>query len=174
MDDYISKPVEADELNRLLDKYASDKHRSGSECDSPFQTAERDRIAVSATASAGSLPQAEPLHDALDLSVAAKQVAGGPGEIRELAELLQAECPRMIAAIEEAFRTGDGRGLQRAAHTLKGAADVFGARDVVAWSQRIESLAADSKLDEARADFEPLKREVARLEKALAELLGTK
>jgi HPt (histidine-containing phosphotransfer) domain-containing protein len=168
MDNYISKPIKAAELDSILDGYATRKRVAAHT--SLDDGKNRDVAPSSTHPDASAHPN--PPDEVFDLAIAAEQVAGGEAAIRELAQLLREECPRMLAAIDESLAAADATTLRRAAHTLKGAADVFGAKQVVAAAQRVESLAEEAKLTEASAAVEPLKREVARLEEALAKYLG--
>ncbi len=103
----------------------------------------------------------------IDLRVAAAQIAGGDAEVREVALLLLDEFPRMCAEIITALETEDPPGLQRSAHTLKGAAEVFGAQAVVAAAQHLESLAGAGQLDMASAAWDDLQAKAAELVSAL-------
>ena len=95
MDGYLSKPLRASEL---------------------FATMER---------LAGEGPAPEPVAKGdtppLDTAVLLDRVEGNTKLARELAELLRARLPGMVAAVRAAVEQGDARALALAAHSLKGA-----------------------------------------------------
>ncbi|MBC8354441.1 MAG: response regulator [Planctomycetes bacterium] len=172
MDNYISKPVNARELYQLLDEYASKKEATGSRAISDEQDIVPDpavRVDPRRVTAFTSPPQ----DGVIDLAVAAEQIAGGDDQIREVAQILIDECPRLMGAIEEALLSSDTSRLERAAHTLKGAADVFGAKRVVDAARCVEKLAHDRKLSEAETAIDDLKQQVAELATALRTYVGT-
>ena len=92
--------------------------------------------------------------------------------VRVLAGLFLEEYPKLIGEIDQAIAAGDVAVLRRAAHTLKGSADVFAARKAVAAAFRLESMGRDQDLtgvEEARRELE---REMERLRAALKQRSG--
>ena len=59
--------------------------------------------------------------------------------------------------------------LRRAAHTIKGSVDCFGARPTVAAAQRLENMGRDAQFEGAEEAWIALEREVERLIPALAD-----
>ena len=68
------------------------------------------------------------------------------------------ECPGWMRDLDAAIDEGDAAEAKRAAHTLKGSADHWGARQTFDLALRMERLCRDGKLDEARQ----LRAELAR------------
>ena len=66
-----------------------------------------------------------------------------------MAQLLLDQCPVLIIEIETALTQGDEKQLQRAAHSLKGSAHIFGASPVVAAARRIELAGKHGNVEEA-------------------------
>jgi PAS domain S-box-containing protein len=98
MDDYLSKPLDAGQLYRVLSK-----HLAG---------AGEQKPVLESTDPAGILDSGE-LHDRL----------GGDRELaRELLSVFLDEHAKMSAGVEAALREGDAAGLKAAAHGLKGMA----------------------------------------------------
>ena len=56
------------------------------------------------------------------------QVAGTP--CSKVAKMLLVECPKLTGQMNEAISNDDAPLLQRAAHTLKGSANIFAAKRV--------------------------------------------
>jgi len=76
---------------------------------------------------------------------------------QEMIELLKADAPPLLQAIQAAHQEGDCSRLHRAAHTLKGLASNFGAGRAVAGAAEVERLAKanhSSGLPAAMAELE--------------------
>jgi two-component system, sensor histidine kinase and response regulator len=67
----------------------------------------------------------------LDRAVALDRVGGDEELLAEVAQLFLEDYPNSMREIDEAVSKGDAKLLERAAHTLKGAASNFGANPVV-------------------------------------------
>ncbi|MCP3987288.1 MAG: Hpt domain-containing protein [bacterium] len=93
--------------------------------------------------------------------------------VAELAELLLADLPGMLAATEQAANEGDAEGLQRAAHTLKGAVSNFHAEPAQAAALRLEQMGRSKDLSEVEPAREALRREIDRLRPEIEKLLQT-
>jgi len=147
MDDYISKPIQSEELFKLIAKLAPPQEPSA------------------ATAPA-------PEHQAVvfDQAAALAQVEGDQDLLVELAELFTGDCPRLLAEIKQAIARDEGNSLARAAHSLKGAASNFGAKSVVALAQHLEEMGRAEHLAEAGPVSLSLETEVERLNAALSTL----
>ena len=105
-----------------------------------------------------------------DQSVLLAQVEGDQELLAELVELFTEDCPRLLSEIKQAVVRGEGDGLARAAHTLKGAASNFGAQGVVTLAQRLEEMGYAGELAGATATCAALGTEVERLNTALSGL----
>ena len=108
----------------------------------------------------------------VDWKGAAKRIPGGHRGVREMAELLLSECPRMLQEIREALSDGDAERLERGAHTLKGSASLFGAPAVVASAFELEQLGRDAEVRQAKERFSHLEEEVERLIDAIRSGVG--
>ena len=143
-DGFLAKPVRSEELLALIDSLA------GSRRDSSVPRAPSEGP-----------PQA---HDAVfDERELLASVQGDQSLARELAALFAGDAPRQIATMRAAIERGDARGLQFAAHALKGSAMTLTARRVSARARALEALAAGRALGEAS-------QSLADLESALREL----
>ncbi len=160
MDDYIAKPVTADTLYRALHEVTREAAAE------PTDTAP----AASPQSSPPAARTAVAIRDLIDLDVARARIPGGDEGLRQLAELLGEECPRLLREIHDGLAAGDAERVRRGAHTLKGSADVFGAATVVDAAKRLELLAKDGKLDTAPDALTELNGRVAELCSALAIL----
>ena len=90
---------------------------------------------------------------------------------RKLCSCSAPKRPELLARIQTAIARGDGRALERAAHSLKGT--------VMSWAQtaggaalRLEVMGRGNDLTQALMACTELEREVAQLERALAVFRG--
>ncbi|HEX9002624.1 MAG TPA: response regulator [Blastocatellia bacterium] len=143
MDEYISKPIQSEELFRLI----------------------AELVPISEQ------PKQEPGAVVFDQAAALAQVEGDQELLAELVELFIADCPRLLAEIRQAIAQGQALALAHAAHSLKGAASNFRASGVVVLTQQLEDLARAEKLAEAATVSVSLEAEVGRLNAALVALI---
>jgi len=77
----------------------------------------------------------------LDLAVALDRVEGDRELLEEIARLFAEECPALIDSIRRARHANDWPEMQRAAHTLKGAASNIAAMKVAQAALALEAQA---------------------------------
>ncbi|QEG00586.1 Signal transduction histidine-protein kinase BarA [Stieleria maiorica] len=157
MDGYVSKPIDPEQLARTLSEFAP-----------TLSPPPPDVTDTETTAAPESAP--ESAADVIDLEFAQTRIPGGADGVKEVARLLLDECPKMIDAIAEGLANKDASQVRRSAHTLKGSADWFAAKRVVAAAKRIEYFARDEDLDAAAAALPELEQEVAQLINAVKQL----
>jgi HPt (histidine-containing phosphotransfer) domain-containing protein len=83
-------------------------------------------------------------------------VDGDPGLLQTIASAFLAEAPPYLDSIEGAIQGGQGRLLQRAAHTIKGGFRLFGAGEAYDLAMRLEEAGR-------RGRFEGVEATAARL-----------
>jgi PAS domain S-box-containing protein len=141
MDEYISKPIRAEELLNLIE---------------------------SVTAGSGSTHNAvEATHPIIDWNLALERVDGDEVLLGDLAKLFCQEYPGMLAAVQEAVLVKDAERLERAAHTLKGSVGALGAQDACDAALTLERLARAGDLDDADEAYAVLVQKIDRLRLAL-------
>jgi PAS domain S-box-containing protein len=168
MDDYVSKPVQRPELLRVL-AWASGMRNA--ECGMRNQ---REAIPPQppGSDSAFRIPQSTiPETPPLDREAALERLGGDEELFAEVAALFLSDAPRMVEDIRRAAEAGDPATLQRAAHTLKGAAGYVGGVAAAAAARRVEELAAAGELAAAADPVAAVAREADRLRAALAVTL---
>jgi HPt (histidine-containing phosphotransfer) domain-containing protein len=154
MDAYVSKPVQAHELRRVIDEVVPAALRA-------------PHAHLGGTRGDGARP---PTAEVLD-PVAALNNAGGDAQLlREIAELYLAHSPGYLADIHGALARGDAARLKLAAHTLKGSVGHFGAQAARQAAERVELLAGQGALAEAGEAAALLEKELERLQPAVAAL----
>jgi CheY-like chemotaxis protein/HPt (histidine-containing phosphotransfer) domain-containing protein len=154
MDGYLAKPITQRQLCQALAQ-----HVASSVCDPP---------ATEAPLAHDSPPETSDVFD----WEATQSRAGGLENAKELAELLKQECSKLLTEIRAGLAGGDAKVVQRAAHTLKGSADIFSAKRVVAAALRLETAAREQRLQESPPLVAELEAEVARLAVAVQAVLG--
>jgi two-component system, sensor histidine kinase and response regulator len=110
---------------------------------------------------------------ALDRARALERIGGDVVLLGEIARLFMVEYPALLVQIRNACAAGDARELERAAHSLKGAAANFSAAAAVHAALVLERLARAGDLSEAPLAIQRLEAELARLEPELIELGGS-
>ena len=169
MDDYVSKPFKPKELFATIERLG----RSD-----PGQADERPAHGLS---SSGSLIVADPAPEqdpaigvarpdaaaVFDYDIALENVGGSKAVLVEMVELFAAECPKQMAAVEEAYSSGDKEAVMRAAHTLKGSVALFAADDATRVAKRIEFMGRDGDLGDFATAWDELNRHIDKLSRAL-------
>jgi CheY-like chemotaxis protein/HPt (histidine-containing phosphotransfer) domain-containing protein len=147
MDDYISKPVQVQELQQALERAAVPAGGNGA-----------------APATAGVLDQ-----NVLD-ELRKLEADGAPDLLADLIGLFQQETPPLLDSIRDAVATGNADKLRAAAHTLKGSSGSLGARGLAALCADLERVGRSGSVAGAAALLAPLAAEYARVCVALAEV----
>jgi HPt (histidine-containing phosphotransfer) domain-containing protein len=125
------------------------------------------RTADAATDSAG-VASAE--DGGLDIEAALAHVNGDRRLLREIARLFLADSPRTMATLRRAVRAGDAAGTRAAAHALKGAVAIFGARETVARARDLQRMGETGDLSAASSALLAFESHMAALGRDLAAL----
>ena len=139
MDDYVSKPIQVDQLVAAL-------RRAGSAADARADGGRDSRR------SAVALPA--PAVDTLDpaaLDGLQALVGGDPAMLAEVIESFLDVAPKLVADLRQGAAEGDPRKLRMAAHSIKASARDFGAGRLAALCQELEDLGRTGRPDEAQA-----------------------
>jgi CheY-like chemotaxis protein len=154
MDGYVSKPIRLEELWREMALVVSPLGRDGG--------------TVLGACAAADQPSTKRLLDRDDLL---HQLNGDAQVFKEIIELAQTECTRLMAATGAALEAGDLDAAWRAAHALKSVVGSITARETHAIASRVETSARKGRAEAAGAAFVELKAVVALLQSELAELI---
>ncbi len=109
---------------------------------------------------------------AFDAERAWEQVGGDRDLLREVAQVFLDQYPSWLDDVRAALTAQDGKALQRAAHSLKGAAGAMGASPVFTAALRLEKIGRDGALEGAADACAALQTELLNLQQALTELLA--
>lgn len=77
--------------------------------------------------------------------------------LRETAQFLVEDVPRLLEAVEQNLRDGDVESMARGVHNLKGLALNFGDDAAVEAAELVESAVSDSDMSTARAQLDQLR-----------------
>jgi PAS domain S-box-containing protein len=91
---------------------------------------------------------------------------------REVIEIFAVDSHKMLAVLHEAIAAGDGRRVNRAAHTIKGALGNFSARGAMELTLKLEGLGKSADLTGAWEEYAVLETELGRLREALESCAG--
>ncbi|MGH9383699.1 MAG: response regulator, partial [Vicinamibacterales bacterium] len=145
MDAYLAKPVRPGELLALLDQLMG------------FSSSEPE-------------PAPEPAFDPADVLA---RVEGDRTLLAELVAIFLAESPTRLAEIRRCLTEGDAKGLEHAAHTLRGSLGSLGAREAAQAALALEIKGRAVALAGADAELAELEHEMGRLEGDLSRLCSS-
>jgi HPt (histidine-containing phosphotransfer) domain-containing protein len=148
MDEYITKPLEAAELARVIEQVAQDRGV-------PIEEK-------------GKTSKEEP---AYDRQAILKRFEGDEAFASEVIRLFLQDSPRMLEEIHQAVACGDGVRLKRAAHALKGSLGYLHAADALDAALQLELLGEEGDLADAIACLQTLETKLARLTQAISASL---
>ena len=149
MDGYVSKPIQADQVFEVLDAVL----------------AARGTVALPPAAQAARKGPGLVDRDAL-----MTRLDGDGRLLAEIVDLFLQSSPQLVRDIKKALAAHDRKGLQRAAHTLKGAVSNFGARTVWAAALKMEKIGQSGNLSQGRQALSVLEKELGRLRKELVRM----
>ena len=143
MDAYVSKPLLAVELFETVERIAAPTV--------PAETATTETGSASAVPSPSSAGPAASvsLPPGFDQAEALQHVDGDEQLLADLLTAFRTECPVLVGLIRNSIERADAGELERAAHTLKGAVRVLGAREAVTATEQLEVMGRRGELREA-------------------------
>ena len=149
MDDFISKPVNPQELLRVIEEWV---------------------IKPEATREEIMLDNPEPKEkekDVFDKADLFKRLMDDEDLAKEVIELFLDDIPRKLVAMKKAFNKSDAPLLQQLAHSVKGAAANIGARAFRDCASRMEQAGEGGNLDKAASLLPKIDEQFRRLENVL-------
>jgi PAS domain S-box-containing protein len=150
MDGYVTKPIDAVELARVIDQVVPPAAAPG-------------------TVPAAAIPVAPSVagRPAFDEQVFRARLGDNARLFEKMARLFLEDSPARMRAMRRAIAAGDSEALREPAHALRGAAANFAAAPVVEAAQRLELQAKNGELSQSLAAYDVLTREMQRLRRAL-------
>ena len=148
MDDYLSKPIRADEFVALVERMGSTVHAPKPEGRMPK-------------------PKAESEKPVFDEEAALSRLGGDRRLLGELAQIFLADAPMLIGAVRKALTSRDAEAVWRAAHALKNSIGTIGAPRAFDAAERLEAVGREGDLRSGEHMSRELEAEIRRAEKAL-------
>jgi len=187
MDDYVSKPIRADELFEVLAAVTSGRRppepgaaepsapetgpAPAAEAETPPAEAASRPEPGPAAGIPSSPPDAGPPADPVDWDAALAGVRGDRDLLRDIARAALEESPRLVEDIERALTRGDATALRLSAHTLKGSIRYFEAKQAFEYAYQLETMGKNDDMENAGTVLHALKEEISRLSEALGKHL---
>ena len=150
MDDYLAKPIQADDLFRVLEAITPSTGR---------EPPPAVQAAVTSPSSPGPVNWAEAL----------KRVGGDAGLLSELLTVFLAELPHWRTGLRQASAERDCEKLRQLAHTIKGAMGQFGVQSAYAAALHLEMRGKEKDISGGQAALQALDRELDTLVPIFAE-----
>lgn len=168
MDDYLSKPIQPKALHEKLAQFAPADKQEAADAEA---SAENSNATPPAPADDGGDPAPQKQDDEveLDWQGAINRYNLSDEGLRRIVETFLKDCPQLLTQIQTAISEGDSATLHRAAHTLKGSADIFSAKQVVERALELEMKGRDENFDGADEIRQELQRRAEKLMAALRE-----
>jgi two-component system, sensor histidine kinase and response regulator len=154
MDDYVAKPIKAEELFGAIDRCVARKPRKESEM-RIYQDKETQ----------------EQKSEVFDFSKAMEMVGGDMGLLKEIAGLFIDSFPKTLNQMRQAIVAGDAHLFETAGHSLKGSVGSFGASRSYDAAFRLEKMGKAGNLAGADQAVTELERELKALEMAMRKVL---
>jgi len=111
------------------------------------------------------------MNDVLDRHAVLDHFGGDAKLIEEIAEIFVRSSEEWLSQLHDALERQDADQVRRIAHTLKGSASNFLAKDVCAAAARLEAVARSGELTTAPETLAALELQVGRLREALDTLV---
>ena len=151
MDEYLAKPIRADDLFRLIDQ----------------QTGYRSTIQTRSSANKGAVK-----NRLVDWERAFETVGGDQQLLTDLIIVFLRERDAMLASIQTAIRSHNDKELRLSAHSIKGALAHLGAHEATNLAIRLEEMALSQKMDGAQEVFERLAQSLIPLSKEMTSFVS--
>jgi two-component system, sensor histidine kinase and response regulator len=155
MDDYVSKPVSAEDLEVVLSRWIAQL-----DAVEFLSEVEADDIAVSAGT-------AGPLDWSVLVGLRELQEDGEPDLVSELAEIFLNDATGRFAVLREAVEENDGTSVEQATHALKGSSSNMGAQCMSDLCTELQEAGSSGDLTRAPELLDRLEAEFVRVSQAL-------
>lgn len=151
MTDYISKPIDRDLLFATIDKYSANKDSVVNEQQALADNASNGPEAAVGNPVPGSEVPANTGHKScVDWDAVIERLPGNHDNKVEIIRLMREEARELADSIPRGLEEGNAKAVRRAAHTLRGNAETFGATELAMRAEQLEAMAKDERLYEAR------------------------
>jgi signal transduction histidine kinase/CheY-like chemotaxis protein/HPt (histidine-containing phosphotransfer) domain-containing protein len=163
MDDYISKPIEKENLRRTVAQWLAKSEETDSSVNS------MDNSKVEKENSAESV--AELSLPAVDLATLNEITDNDTEMRREIVEIYLSQTAQSISEMEQVIDENNALRLYEIAHKLVGGSSICGMKAIVAPLRKLEQLGREEKTDEAFPYFVQVQNAFAAIDKECRKLL---
>ena len=156
MDDFVVKPVQMNELFKVIGKYAPASKTKSAKKSKATETKEKskDRRKV------------------FNKTEALKRIGGDEDILKQLAEEHIKHSSKLMIKMDKAVKTQDVEALIFTAHSVKGSLGTIGGEIASDIALNIEKLVKNGNLNEVKKEHALLKKAIKRLHKILSGLIG--
>lgn len=154
MDAYVSKPLNMPRLIEVVESLGGRSELA-------------DEGATGLVAEADCRPQSASDGTAFNYSRALQRLGNCQELFQDMVTFFYEGYPTLLESAHNAWQAGDARGVERAAHTLKGLVAGFSSDQVLAAARRVEELASQKDLPEAGDALQHLDHELQQLAEAV-------
>jgi two-component system sensor histidine kinase/response regulator len=161
MDGFVTKPIDADELIRTVERAATSARTTSS------KPKRRPSPSETPTVTAAASPPAK-----LNLELALARIGGDRQLLRDMAVFFREDVPPLVASLRKTLDRSQGEESARAAHSIKGLASNFDAAALQETAARIEDLVRAGRYVAARELLDRLDTQVDETCDALRRELG--
>ena len=162
MDAYVAKPLQPAELNKVIDAILPSRSANPAPQAAPVEAASPPPPQKPGGAS----PAA-----AFDYESALERVEGDRELLLNMLGLYLESSVKLTALIHDTMRNQDARGLERAAHTVKGAVGTLSAQRAFDAAHNLETAAKSGDFDQARQAWTALDGELHALRASIERLV---
>ena len=159
MDDYLSKPFTATQLNEILERWLPHRATFLEPESRPAPAPVPPPIPERAVLDAARLAQ-----------IRALSRPGAPSVLGRVVKVFFESAPEQIASLRTAAQKGDAPRLREVAHSLKSASATLGATEFSELCRRLETMGRESRLDGALAAVAALEQQFPAVRDALSAL----
>ncbi len=155
MDDYVSKPIMADQLRQAIQKAVPGEGVRNPSGEIRSKKNQADGVATepaAETSPAQSTRRADGARSRLDFKALLEMVGGDIAFLKELIETFLTDAPERLRRIDEALGNAQTKDLGRAAHDLKGMLRNFDLKKTAAIAERLERLALKGPWNQEMAE----------------------
>ena len=149
MDDYLTKPIRANELDAVLEKYGVEEIQNQSSDEPAAQDSNR------------------PDNGVVNANELLERIGNDRGFLAELVTVFREDHPSQLQQIANGLAKKDANEVKRGAHSLKGALSNLAAPEASALAAQIEQEGASGDLRSAEVTFRAFKTELDRVLSAL-------
>jgi CheY-like chemotaxis protein len=150
MDDYVSKPVQPEQLLRAIGDCASVRPGAGDKAS----------------------PEPSDVEMTVDHAALLARVGGNAALLAEILRLCPGEFARLMEGLESSVSQKDAQRIQSAAHTLKGTLGNLSAAQAYEAARRLEDMGRRGDLDRVEEAFRLVQEQVQRVQLAVAKVHG--